>query len=88
MTTSVINSDMVRAAIEQMSAILGGLQTQLDSTADSTMGSAGTTKKTVDMHVYMAKCYEFEQLKAQYVAKCKDYDQLSSRYKRSEASNT
>ncbi|KAJ1800992.1 hypothetical protein LPJ59_000649 [Coemansia sp. RSA 2399] len=44
-------------------------------------------RQVVDMCVYMAKCNDFEQLKAQYVAKCRDYDQLSERHKSLEASS-
>ncbi|KAJ2849027.1 hypothetical protein GGI22_005613, partial [Coemansia erecta] len=45
-------------------------------------------QQVVDMCVYMAKCNDFEQLKAQYVAKCRDYDQLSEKHRSLQASSS
>ncbi|KAJ1667227.1 hypothetical protein IW140_001681 [Coemansia sp. RSA 1813] len=84
---------MVRTAIEQMSAILGDLQIRLGRTTDTDEYQCGQDtgvdkQQVVDMHIYMEKCHEFEQLKAQYVAKCRDYEQLSDKHRNLKASNT
>ncbi|KAJ2515240.1 hypothetical protein H4217_005304 [Coemansia sp. RSA 1939] len=79
---------MVRTAVEQMSAILGNLQTRLGNTAaavGTNEAPNGQTSREDDqqsayLQLYTEKCREYERLKLQYTTKCRDYEQLSDKY--------